>query len=260
MIKKIIYTSVLAAGLTLSAFAGANEKILKKNDPAKIKDCHEGINRTIFALNKGLDNVIFEPVAKVYRVLPNPVRSGVSNSLQNLSNVVTIPNNVLQGEFRKAGVNTGRFVINTTIGILGFIDVAEKIGFEEYQKEDYGQSLAVRGVGPGCYLVLPVLGPSTIRDTAGSVVNLLGGDAWYNVTVKNNTQHFEDSDYIASRLATGIDFRAKNIESFDNLEKNAIDFYASVKSLYLQDRQQKILNSNGIIEAMDDSDWDEIEN
>ena len=260
MIKKIIYTSVLAASLTFSVVAGANEKILKKNDPSEIKDCHEGINRTIFALNKGLDNVIFEPVAKAYRVLPNPVRSGVSNSLQNLSSVVTIPNNVLQGEFKKAGVNTGRFVINTTLGILGFIDIAEKMGFEEYQKEDYGQSLAVGGVGPGCYLILPVLGPSTVRDTAGSVVNLLGGDAWYNVTVKNNTQHFEDSDYIASRLATGVDFRAKNIESFDNLEKNAVDFYASVKSLYLQDRQQKILNSNGIIEAMDDSDWDEIEN
>ena len=260
MMKKIIYTSVFAASLALSVVAGANEKILKKNDPSEIKDCHEGINRTIFALNKGLDNVIFEPVAKAYRVLPNPVRSGVSNSLQNLSSVVTIPNNVLQGEFKKAGVNTGRFVINTTLGILGFIDIAEKMGFEEYQKEDYGQSLAVRGVGPGCYLVLPVLGPSTVRDTAGSVVNLLGGDAWYNVTVKNNTQHFEDSDYIASRLATGVDFRAKNIDSFDNLEKNAVDFYASVKSLYLQDRQQKILNSNGIIEAMDDSDWDEIEN
>ena len=99
-----------------------------------------------------------------------------------------------------------------------------------------------------------------MRDTAGSVVNLLGGDAWYNVTVKNDTKYFEDGDYIASRLATGVDFRAKNIESFDNLEKNAVDFYASVKSLYLQDRQQKILNSNGIIEAMDDSDWDEIEN
>ena len=109
-------------------------------------------------------------------------------------------------------------------------------------------------------LVLPVLGPSTVRDTTSSLVNILGGDAWYNVTVKNNTEHFEDGDYIASRLAAGIDFRAKNIESFDNLEKNAIDFYASVKSLYLQDRQQKILNSNGIIEAMDDSDWDEIEN
>ena len=260
MIKNLIYTSVVATGLILSTVSGANEKILEKNDPSTIKDCHEGINRTVFAINKGLDNVIFEPVARAYRILPNPVRSGVSNSLENLSSVVTIPNNLLQGEFKKAGINTGRFAINTTLGILGFIDVADKIGFEEYQKEDYGQSLAVNGVGPGCYLVLPVLGPSTLRDTGGSLINLIGGDAWYNVTVKNDTQHFEDGDYVASRLATGIDFRAKNIESFDNLEKNAVDFYASVKSLYLQDRQQKILNSNGIIEAMDDSDWDDIEN
>ena len=195
-----------------------------------------------------------------YLFLPSPIRNGVSNSLNNLSNLVTIPNNILQGEFKKAGTNTSRFAINTTLGILGFIDVAEKIGFEKYDKEDYGQTFALHGVGPGCYLVLPVLGPSTVRDTTSSVVNILGGDAWYNVTVKNNTEHFEDGDYIASRLAAGIDFRAKNIESFDNLEINAIDFYASVKSLYLQDRQQKILNSNGIIESMDDSDWDEIEN
>ena len=260
MIKKLIHTSVLITSLTLCVIAGANEKILKKNDPSQIKDCHEGINRTVFALNKGLDNVIFEPVARIYRTLPNPIRSGVSNSLDNLTNLVTIPNNILQGELRKAGTNTGRFVINTTVGILGFIDVAKKIGFEEYEKEDYGQSMAVQGVGPGCYIVLPVLGPSTARDTVSSLVNVVGGDAWYNVTVKNNTQHFEDSDYIVSRLTAGVDFRAKNIESFDNLEKNSVDFYASVKSLYLQDRQQKILNSNGIIEAMDDSDWDDIEN
>jgi len=260
MIKKLIHTSVLITSLTLCVIAGANEKILNKNDPSQIKDCHEGINRAVFALNKGLDNVIFEPVARVYRTLPNPIRSGVSNSLDNLTNLVTIPNNILQGELRKAGTNTGRFVINTTVGILGFIDVAEKIGFEEYEKEDYGQSMAVQGVGPGCYIVLPVLGPSTARDTVSSLVNVIGGDAWYNVTVKNNTQHFEDSDYIVSRLTAGVDFRAKNIQSFDNLEKNSVDFYASVKSLYLQDRQQKILNSNGIIEAMDDSDWDDIEN
>ena len=237
-----------------------NQEIIKANDPANIKDCHEKLNRFTFAINKKLDDIIFEPVAKTYRILPSPIRNGVSNSLSNLSNLVTIPNNVLQGEFKKAGTNSSRFAINTTLGILGFIDVAEKIGFEKYEKEDYGQTFAVHGVGPGCYLVLPVLGPSTVRDTASSVVNVLGGDAWYNVTVKNNTEHFEDGDYIASRLAAGIDFRAKNIESFDNLEKNAIDFYASVKSLYLQDRQQKILNSNGIIEAMDDSDWDDIEN
>jgi phospholipid-binding lipoprotein MlaA len=238
----------------------SSKLVLEKNDPSKIKDCHEGLNRTVFAVNKGLDNVIFEPVAKMYRTLPAPIRGGVSNSLDNLSNLVTIPNNVLQGEFKKAGENTGRFLINTTLGILGFIDVADKLGFSKYEKEDYGQSFASKGVGPGCYLVLPVLGPSTVRDTSASLINLMGGDAWYNVTVNNNTQHFEDSDYIFSRLGSGINFRAKNIESFDNLEKNAIDFYASVKSLYLQDRQQKILNSNEIIEAMDDSDWDEIEN
>ena len=261
MFNKIVITLIFLTISSWTNLANANnEKIMKANDPANIKDCHEKLNRFTFAINKKLDDIIFEPVAKTYRVLPSPIRNGVSNSLNNLSNLVTIPNNVLQGEFKKAGTNTSRFAINTTLGILGFIDVAEKIGFEKYEKEDYGQTFAVHGVGPGCYLVLPVLGPSTVRDTTSSVVNVLGGDAWYNVTVKNNTEHFEDGDYIASRLAAGIDFRAKNIESFDNLEKNAIDFYASVKSLYLQDRQQKILNSNGIIEAMDDSDWDEIEN
>ena len=155
--------------------------------------------------------------------------------------------------------NTGRFIVNTTVGVVGIFNVAEKIGFPEYEKEDYGQTLGVMGVGPGCYLVLPVLGPSTIRDTAGSFANILGGDAWYNVTVANNTEHFTDFDYYASRASSGIDFRAKNIDSFENLEKNSMDFYASVKSLYLQDRQLKIANSNAITETQNDSDWEEIQ-
>ena len=260
MIKKIITIFAITTLVTFNVNAASDgELLMKKNQPSEIKDCFEGLNRATFKVNQVLDGIIFEPVAKTYRFLPSPIRSGVSNSLDNLSILITIPNNVLQGDFKKAGINTGRFVINTTIGVLGIFDVAEKIGFSKYEKEDYGQSLAKAGVGPGCYIVLPVLGPSTVRDTAGSLVNVLGGDAWYNVTVKNNTQHFEDSDYFFSRLGTGIDFRAKNIDAFDNLEKNSVDFYASVKSLYLQDRQQKILNSNGIIEAMDDSDWEEIE-
>ena len=213
----------------------------------------------VFGINKGLDNTIFEPAAKTYKFLPSQIRSGVSNSLNNLSNLVTYLITFCK-VFQKARSNTGRFILNSTVGILGLLDVAEKIGFEKYEKEDYGQSLAKQGVGPGCYLILPVLGPSTVRDTTSSLINLFGGDAWYNITVKNNTKHFEDSDYIFSRLGTGIDFRAKNIESFDNLEENAIDFYASVKSLYLQDRQQKILNSEGVIDTMDDSDWDDIDN
>ena len=134
-------------------------------------------------------------------------------------------------------------MINTTIGIVGIFDVAEKMGFPEYEKEDYGQTLGALGVGPGCYLVLPVLGPSTVRDTVGSLANVVGGDPWYNVTVANDTQHFSDIDYWGTRVMTGIDFRAKNLDSFENLENNSMDFYASVRSLYLQDRQKKIANS-----------------
>ena len=261
MLKKFAIFLTFFISLCFSAFSEThNEKILRLNDPSKINDCHEGLNRAVFALNKGLDNVLFEPVARAYRVLPNPVRNGVSNSLENLSNLVTIPNNILQGEFVKASTNTGRFVINTTIGILGFVDVAEKIGFEEYEKEDYGQSFAKNGVGPGCYLVLPVLGPSTIRDASASIVNIAGGDAWYNVTVKNDTHHFSDFDYYASKGTAGVDFRAKNFDSIQNLQENSLDFYASVKSLYLQDRQQKILNSKKIINTQNDGDWEEIDN
>ena len=254
----VIITVILLSAINANA-GSDGELILKKNQPAEIKDCFEKVNRVSFAFNQALDGVLFKPVASMYRVLPSPLKTGVSNSLDNLSNLVTIPNNILQGDFKKAGVNTGRFFVNTTIGILGLIDVAEHLGMPEYEKEDYGQSLATLGVGPGCYLVLPVLGPSTVRDTAASIVNFIGGDAWYNVTVTNDTHYFSDFDYYASRVTSGIDFRAKNYDALNNLEKNSIDFYASVKSLYLQDRQQKILNTNKIIETQDDSDWEEIE-
>ncbi len=260
MFRKFIILFISIFFLSFNAYSGSDGNlILKKNKPAEIKDCFEPINRATFAFNQALDGIIFKPVASAYRVLPSPIKTGVSNSLDNLSNLITIPNNVLQGELKKAGVNSGRFVVNTTIGILGLIDVAEALGFPEYEKEDYGQSLATLGVGPGCYLVLPVLGPSTVRDASASIINFIGGDAWYNVTVNNDTQYFNDFDYYASRLTAGVDFRAKNYNSIENLEKNSVDFYASVKSLYLQDRQQKILNTNKIIETQDDSDWEEIE-
>ena len=261
MMKKIIVILITTFTLVANVHAGSDgELILKKNDPTEIKDCSETFNRASFALNQGLDKIIFKPVSSVYRVLPSPVKTGVSNSLNNLSNVVTIPNNILQGEFALAGVNTGRFLINTTVGVLGLIDVATYLGFNEYVKEDYGQSLASHGVGPGCYLVLPVLGPKTVRDTLASTLNFMGGDAWYNITVANDTQHVSEFDYYSSRVSAGVDFRAKNYDSIENLKKNSLDFYASVKSVYLQDRLQKILNSNEVIESMDDSDWEEIEN
>ena len=261
MFRKLALITTLIIFSTFSANAGSDgELILKKNQPAEIKDCFENLNRATFAFNQVLDGIIFQPVASAYKVLPSPLKNGVSNSLSNLSTLVTVPNNILQGDVKKAGINSGRFIINSTIGILGFIDVAKNLGFPEYEKEDYGQSLATMGVGPGCYLVLPVLGPSTARDATASIANFVGGDAWYNVTVKNNTHYFTDFDYYASRVTAGVDFRAKNYDAIENLEKNSIDFYASVKSLYLQDRQQKILNTNKIIETQDDSDWEEIEN
>ena len=258
MLKKIAIILITTFTLIFNAYSASDgDLVLKKNNPAEIKDCSEGVNRASFALNQGLDKVIFKPVASVYRSLPSPIKAGTSNFLENLSNLVTIPNNVLQGEFKKAGVNTGRFIINTTIGVLGLADAAEAMGFAKYEKEDYGQSLAVAGIGPGCYLVLPVLGPSTARDTVSSIGNFVGGDAWYNVTVKNDTQYFSDFDFYSSKATAGVDFRAKNYDSIENLEKNSLDFYASVKSLYLQDRQQKILNTSKIIDTQNDSDWEE---
>ena len=261
MIKRIAIVLITTFTLTVNVNAASDgELLLKKNNPAEIKDCSEGFNRASFAFNQGLDKIIFKPVASIYKSLPSPIRKGTSNALDNLSNLVTIPNNILQGEFKKAGVNTGRFLINTTVGILGIVDAAGHMGFTEYVKEDYGQSLAVAGVGPGCYIVLPILGPSTARDTVGSAFNFLGGDAWYNVTVRNDTHHFSDIDYYSSKITSGVDFRAKNYDSIENLEQNSLDFYASVKSLYLQDRQQKILNTKKIIETQNDSDWEEIDN
>ena len=260
MIKKFAIILITTLALTINVQAGSDgELLLKKNSPAQVKDCFEGLNRATFAFNQALDGIIFKPVANVYKKIPSPLRTGVSNSLDNLSNLVTIPNNILQGDLKLAGINTGRFLINTTVGVLGIFDVAEAIGIIEYEKEDYGQSLARAGVGPGCYVVLPVLGPSTARDTVASAANFLGGDPWYNVTVRNDTNYFNDLDYYTSKVTGGVDFRAKNYDSIENLKTNSLDFYASVKSLYLQDRQQKILNTKKITDTQDDSDWEEIE-
>ena len=236
---------------------GQNE--LSKTTNGEVKDCFESVNRGIFAFNQAIDGLIFEPLAKGYLHLPSPIRTGTSNFVGNLSTLLTIPNNVLQGDFGIAGKNTLRFVVNSTVGIIGLFDPASAIGLNSYEKEDYGQTLGKWGMGEGCYVVLPVLGPSTARDAIGSLGNYFGGDAWYNVTVRNDTRYFSDFDYYASKGAGGVDFRAKNFDDINNLEENSIDFYASVKSLYLQDRRKRILNATGATQTQDDSDWEEIE-
>ena len=252
MIKNLkAILSIVLIQLMVVSFASAEEK--------EVKDCFEKINRATFAFNMALDKVLFRPVAAGYRKLPSPVRTGTSNALNNLSNLVTIPNNILQGDFKAAGNNSVRFIINSTIGIVGIFDPANALGFEKLEKEDFGQTFGAMGIGEGCYLVLPVIGPSTVRDAFGSLVSMTGGDAWYNVTVRNDTQYFKESDYYYSKLTEGVDFRAKNLESFDSLEKNSVDFYATVRSLYIQDRQRKIKNLKVKTDTLDDSDWDTLE-
>ena len=246
----------------LNAIAGSDGEVeisSKKNNNQVVKDCFESVNRVTFAFNQGLDKIIFKPLAKGYRKLPQPIRSGTSNVINNLGNVVTIPNNILQGQIKDASMNSLRLIINSTLGIAGIFDVASYYGLEKRDREDYGQTLGAWGVGEGCYFVLPVLGPTTVRDSIGSLANVAGGDAWYNVTVANDTQYFNEADYYLSQLLSGVDFRAKNLESFDSLENTSIDLYASIRSLYLQDRQRKIMNLDEATETMSDDDWDEID-
>ena len=263
--KKLLFITfaftILFASNSIADSSGS-EDLSKKKSNVTASECFEGVSRGIFAFNQGVDKVLFKPIAKGYRVLPLVIRNGTGNMVKNISNLLTIPNNVLQGDFKEAGNTTARLAINTTVGILGFFDPAERMGFKAKGKEDYGQTFGVWGAGTGCYFVLPLLGPTTARDFVGTIGNIWG-DPWYNMTIANDTAAgnatFKDSDYYISRGTSAVDFRAKNIESFDSIERNSIDLYASIKSLYLQNRNKKISNSDTIVETQDESDWEEID-
>jgi len=223
-------------------------------------ECFEGVSRATLKFNMGLDKALFKPIAKGYRALPVPVRMGTSNAVENLRSLLTLSNNVLQGEWQLAGNTAGRFAINSTVGILGFFDPAGKMGLEKRSREDFGQTLATWGSGTGCYFVLPVLGPTTARDALGLVGNTFL-DPVYQIT--HNTEvmdrSYSEHNYYYYKGTDAVDFRSKNIESIESLEKNSIDFYASVKSLYLQNRLQKISNEEISNKTQDDSDWEEID-
>ena len=260
---KFLNITLIAILISVNAFAGSDGDLKLSKNSQPTKDCFEPLNRATFAFNMGLDKAIFKPVAKGYRKLPPPIKNGTGNAMSNLSNLITIPNNILQGEFKKAGVNVGRLVVNSTIGVLGIVDVADKLGFPKYEKEDYGQTFGKWGVGPGCYLVLPVLGPSTVRDATGSFVNALGGDPWYNVSVGANNEFLSNKVFVTSKAINGLNSRANNIDLLDNLEKNSLDFYASVRSMYLQDREIKISNKKSVRGNLEiiynEDDWEEID-
>jgi len=266
MIRKVINIATIALLLqigSVNAGSTGNED-LSSNSANTANECFESFSRTMFKFNNGLDKVIFKPVAKGYRALPTPVRKGTGNAIDNLRSLLTLTNSILQGDFRKAGNTTARFAINTTVGILGILDPATALGFEEQGKEDFGQTMGKWGIDSGCYFVLPVLGPTTTRDAIGLVGNTLLDPVYqitHNSEIKNSVMgndNYSEHNYYYYKGTGAVDFRAKNIESFDSLEKNSIDLYASLKSLYLQDRNKKIQNSKTTIETQDDSDWEEI--
>ena len=221
------------------------------------KECFEKVSRGIFKFNQGFDNVILEPVAKAYNKLPEPIRNGTGNFTSNIATLLSVPNHVLQGNFRSAGHATGSFLINTTVGVLGLGNPAALMGLEN-QKEDLGQTLGAYGLGGGCYFVLPFLGPTTVRDTVGMVIdnNYLDPFArvtWHEKEIKNISG--TKIDYLGVKAAGAIDFRGDNMTNFESLEKNSIDLYAATKSLYLQNRKNKINNS-----SESEDDWGNLDN
>ncbi len=219
-------------------------------------ECFENVSRSIFKFNMAFDNVILEPIAVGYNKLPQPLKSGTSNFTSNISTLLSIPNNVLQGDLEQVGHSVGSFLINSTIGVLGFFNPAEKMGLKPH-KEDVGQTLGKYGLGPGCYLVLPILGPSTARDTIGIIADSFL-DPFAHITIREKSLlgvSGNEIDYFSVKGVSAIDFRADNVANFVSLEKNSIDLYSSFKSIYLQDRLNKINNSD-----QSQDDWGNLDN
>jgi phospholipid-binding lipoprotein MlaA len=200
------------------------------NDPL------EPLNRKTFAFNQGVDRIVLKPIAKAYvRVIPDRGRDGIRNFIKNLHEPTILVNNLLQGEFRRAGTTAGRFVLNSTVGLAGIMDFAGRHGLAR-QSGDFGQTLYVWGFHDGPYLVLPVLGPSNPRDGFGMGADLfLNPFAWLAPRFRYTT-----SFSVAQATIGGIDERARNLDTLDEIQREAVDFYASMRSLYRQYRSAEL--------------------
>jgi phospholipid-binding lipoprotein MlaA len=217
------------------------------------KECFEKVSRSIFKFNQVFDKNILRPIAAGYNKLPDPIKKGTGNFTSNIGTLLTVPNHILQGNWKSAGESTASFLVNSTIGIFGFGNPAAKMGLKN-QQEDVGQTLGSYGFGGGCYFVLPVLGPSTLRDSLGKIADTFV-DPFAHVTLRDNELlniSGSDLDYYSVKGASAIDFRSDNMTNIDSLEKNSIDTYAAFKSLYLQNREKKI---NNTFSLDDDDDW-----
>ena len=220
------------------------------------EECFEKTSRVIFDFNMALDDIVLEPLSKGYNKLPVPVKKGATNFTSNVGTLLSIPNNILQGDVKQLGHSIGSFAINTTVGILGFLNPAEKIGLKPH-KEDVGQTLGSYGIGPGCYFVLPVFGPTTVRDSIGMLADTFV-DPFAHITIRENElfgASGNNLDYYSVKATSAVNFRADNDTNFENLEKNSIDLYSALKSIYLQDRENKVRNS-----ITDEDEWGNLNN
>ena len=207
----------------------------------EIDDPFQGFNKAVFAFNDGADTVLLRPVAMGYRqVVPEPVRTGLRNFLRNLRAPVNFTNEVLQGDFQGAGNVFTRTAVNTLIGLGGVVDVAAMEGLP-YEQEDFGQTLAVWGVGHGPYMVLPILGPSSMRDGAGLLVDgLMDPLSWY---LRNTDQE----EWMYARMgAEGLVKREELLDVLDDLRRNSFDYYAAMRSAYVQRRSAMVRDVGGV--------------
>lgn len=235
----------LILGLSVAGFvAGCASQQQTEEDAAfgfeEPYDPIEPVNRVIFDFNEFLDGLLLKPLAEGYRVLlPQEARDSIRNFLRNLRTPVILANDLLQADMERAGTTVARFLVNTTIGIGGLFDRAADVGYD-YHDEDFGQTLGIYGVGGGPYLVLPVFGPSTVRDTGGMVVDIFFDPLTYLA---------DDPELFARRGVEGIDKRERNIETLDDLKRDSLDFYARIRSLYLQQREEEISNGRAAAPA-----------
>lgn len=199
----------------------------------------EGLNRYFYDLNNALDILIFRQFAEAYRVVvPDGVRRSVTNFIRFLKTPVILANDLLQGDLKRAEITTSRFIVNAAIG-FGFFDVASDSGLP-YHSEDFGQTLAVYGVDSGPFLVLPLLGPTTLRDGAGRGVDILLDPLTYVLTTPQS---------IGRAGVEALDARERNLDTIDEIRRDALDEYARVRSLWLQNRRKEILNDEQDIET-----------
>jgi phospholipid-binding lipoprotein MlaA len=221
---------LLAGCATAPSDPAARAAFRENNDPL------EPLNRKVFAVNQAVDRALLKPIAKGYvRAIPQGGRDSIRNFLANVHDPVVLVNNLLQAQFKRAGITLGRFLINTTAGIAGFADVAKGEGLPE-QTGDLGQTFLAWGVPEGPYLVLPLLGPSNPRDAAGIGLQVYLDPFRYVAS----DQGFPSVAIYAPIVVDGIDLRSRNIDSLNAIEKDAIDYYASLRSLYRQDRAAQL--------------------